>query len=793
MWWYLPPKILPRELKSLARILKTTTITTASSRLVIAFIIAIMIISSFMVIFINPALAVGTTDPTSIIAFPSIIGQDDETYPVSIYSDGDDDDDEDNTNRSPSPSSASPALSSYISSSSAARNMIELPRSLDTSSSSEVIINNDSGDINDQYIVVLTPGVTAAERLALTEEIRIRSLSHNEDNRGETSQSLRILHEYNHVLVGFAMSISADNLDLVKMIQRDPRVSFVEKDQLVYASVQTLPTGINRADGDLSSSESGNGQGSVNADIAILDTGVDLDHPDLNIFEQRTFVSGTSSADDDNGHGTHVAGTAAAKDNSIGVVGTAPGARIWATKVLDSTGTGSISDIIAAIDYLTENSDEVDVGNMSFGCRCESSALDTAINNSVAEGITYVAAAGNDASDASNFSPANNPNVIAVSAIVDTDGKCGGDGSSTSAGDDDSFADFSNFGSTIDIAAPGVLIESTYIDGSYTTMSGTSMAAPHVAGAGTLYKSIDPTASPSAVRDGLLSTGSMPSTVCDGNGHGYFTVDPDDFHEPLLYMKEQSGAVINFLTARPSNNIVNTNTFYDVVFLTATSGAIKTIEVTFPAGTTIPSGAFFNEAEKCVPGSDCTIVTGTASKSGQTITYTITNAVNVPAGTKIRLEFANINNPLHVSASYKVTVTTRDASNNIIDGPTQSNAYTIKQIGKNVIADGHITSTKPAESFMKKVILPDNAAGNTLGWNPDGSTTTFVISEPLAGDPSDFGSSAIINVDDHVSTDPLCNAGQVFGGVISVVCATAPTDGSDLNYTIMNLPPNVVS
>src|SRR5918996_876509 len=198
-------------------------------------------------------------------------------------------------------------------------------------------------------------------------------------------------------------------------------------------------------------------------------------------------------------------------------------------------------------------------------------------------------------------------------------------------------------------------------------------------------------------------------------------------------------AALSSLTARPTNNIVNTNSFYDVVFLAATTGAIKTIEVTFPAGTTIPSSAFFNEAEKCVPGSNCTVLTGTASKSGQTITYTVTNAVNVPAGTKIRLEFANINNPLQVSANYKVTVTTRDTSNTIIDGPTPSTAYTIKQIGNNVIAnsaittpkiaDNSITSTKPNQNFMKRVTLTDNAAGNNLGWNPDGVKTQFAITE----------------------------------------------------------------
>jgi hypothetical protein len=120
---------------------------------------------------------------------------------------------------------------------------------------------------------------------------------------------------------------------------------------------------------------------------------------------------------------------------------------------------------------------------------------------------------------------------------------------------------------------------------------------------------------------------------------------------------------LSSLTARPTNNIVNTNSFYDVVFVTGTSGAIKKIQVTFPAGTTIASSAFFNEAEGIGPG--------TASKSGQTITYTVTNAVNVPTDTKIRLEFANVNNPLSSSSNYKVTVTTRNAANTPIDGPTQ--------------------------------------------------------------------------------------------------------------------------
>ena len=138
---------------------------------------------------------------------------------------------------------------------------------------------------------------------------------------------------------------------------------------------------------------------------------------------------------------------------------------------------------------------------------------------------------------------------------------------------------------------------------------------------------------------------SAPSTISQEGKDGDFTTQ----------------AAIGSLSARPTNDIVNRKAFYDVVFLTATTGTIKKIEVTFPPGTGVPSSASFNEAEKCVPGGNCTILTGTTSKSGQTLTYTITNAVNVPVGTKIRLEFANIVNPITPNNAYHVTVSTRNA------------------------------------------------------------------------------------------------------------------------------------
>jgi subtilisin len=393
------------------------------------------------------------------------------------------------------------------------------PTNSDLNLPSAEIMRGHGDAIPNQYIVVLKNNFPIIPSEAASEA----------KNSGAA-----VLNVYDRVLKGF--SIKVPNERVLEAIQRNPNVAYIEQDMRVQAFAQLLPRGVNRVDGDLSSTVSGNGAGSVNTDIAIIDTGIQLSHPDLNVYRQITFVSGTSSANDDNGHGTHVAGIAAAKDNSIGVVGVAPGARLWAVKVLDSSGSGSISNIIKGIEYVTRNYLYIDIVNMSLGCECTSSSLNTAITNSVKAGITYVVAAGNNGKNAASFSPANHPSVIAVSAIADSDGKCGGKGIPTSYGADDRFASFSNYGSVVDMAAPGVSIYSTYKGGTYATLSGTSMAAPHVAGAAALYDATHPGASPSAIANSLKSTGSKPSTICDGKGHGYFSGDRDIYREPLLYV-----------------------------------------------------------------------------------------------------------------------------------------------------------------------------------------------------------------------------------------------------------------
>lgn len=304
---------------------------------------------------------------------------------------------------------------------------------------------------------------------------------------------------YSHALKGFSAEVPTHRVDA---LAREPRVAFIESDHVFQAFAQTLPTGIDRAEVDRNAHAGIDGTDTrVDVDIAVIDTGIDFTHSDLYVTKATDCTSSvlfphcsgsTGNLIDKNGHGTHVAGSAAALDNDIGVVGVAPGARLWSVKVLDENGSGFLSWIIAGIDVVTQNADEIDVANMSLGCECSSSALDDAISNSAAAGVVYAVAAGNSGKDAASFSPANHPDVVTVSALADFDGLAGSAGSPTCRTDqDDTLADFSNFGFLVELAAPGVCITSTWLDGGYNTISGTSMASPHVAGTAALYIAVN--------------------------------------------------------------------------------------------------------------------------------------------------------------------------------------------------------------------------------------------------------------------------------------------------------------
>ena len=243
-------------------------------------------------------------------------------------------------------------------------------------SSPSSLLDSQMGDIiPGQYIVVLKE-----------DSLNLRDLL-TEIAEKVNIEGSKVLQIYDEVLNGFAIKVP--NERIIEALEQNPFVDYIEKDKVVKISAQTLPKGINRVDGDISFTRSGNGYGMINTDIAILDTGIHTSHSDLNVYHQKTFVSGTSSGNDDSGHGTHVAGIAAAKDNSIGVVGIAPGAKLWAIKVLDSNGVGALSTIIKGIDYIRQYASQIEVANLSLSCQCKSTAFDPAINSAVKAGITF--------------------------------------------------------------------------------------------------------------------------------------------------------------------------------------------------------------------------------------------------------------------------------------------------------------------------------------------------------------------------------------------------------------------
>ena len=298
---------------------------------------------------------------------------------------------------------------------------------------------------------------------------------------------------YGTAIFGFSANLTDQEVALLKA---DKRVSYIENDHMITLAkptpdpivqpAQTVPYGIARV---------GHASG-IGKTAWIIDTGIDFDHADLTVdtIRQRTYIDRTTTADDDNGHGTHCAGIVAAKDNTIGVIGVASGATVVPVKVLDHRGSGAYSGIIAGVDYVASVASAGDAANMSLGGGIYQ-PIDDAVIAASNKGIFFALAAGNSSDDATLYSPAraNGPYIWTVSAMDIND----------------NWAYFSNYGNPpIDFCEPGVSILSCYNDGLYTTMSGTSMSSPHMCGI-------------------LLITGGHPVTS------GYVNGDPDGNPDPI--------------------------------------------------------------------------------------------------------------------------------------------------------------------------------------------------------------------------------------------------------------------
>ena len=305
-------------------------------------------------------------------------------------------------------------------------------------------------------------------------------------------------HVFRTALRGYSAVIPSER---VAALRSDKRVAYVEADGVVTASAQTVPYGIDKVDADVASVQAGNGSGAVTGVTAyVIDSGIAA-HADLNLLNPKNVNYAGGKATDCNGHGTHVAGTIAAKDDANFVVGVAPGAALVGVKVLGCNGSGTTSGVIAGVDWVAANAAPgTSVANMSLGGGV-STALDDAVRR-LGTKIPVALAAGNETALACGSSPARTGAGTANGIIT------------TGATDSlDREASFSNYGSCVDLWAPGVDVLSTSRSGGTVTYSGTSMASPHMAGGAALVLARTPGTAPAAVESALVGSATTTGTA----------------------------------------------------------------------------------------------------------------------------------------------------------------------------------------------------------------------------------------------------------------------------------------
>jgi subtilisin len=569
------------------------------------------------------------------------------------------------------------------------------------------------------------------------------------------AHGLRPHAHFSRALSGFAGAVPPGRLHALR---QDPRVDFIDPDLQLFISAQTLPSGVKRIGAALSGVAKIDGLDErVNADVAVLDTGI-APHSDLNLFRSVSFVPGETN--DFNGHGTHVAGIVAALDNDFGVVGVAPGARMWDVKVIDANGFSTTSRLIQGIDYVTQNADQIEVANLSLTGIGYSSSLRQAIINSVAKGVVYVVSAGNDGRDiygadgvfntSDDSIPAAYPEVMTVSALSDFDGI---------ASSDDALAAFSNYslsvtagnpvssaGAAIDLAAPGVNIYSTYPGNGYATMSGTSMATPHTAGAAALYVATNGRATNAAgvaaIRQALINS-AQPQTAW-GSAN---TLDPDVNHEGLV----NAGAI-----AAPANNPPTVNI---TAPLTGSS---------FDFGTTIQ---FTGSAMDAEDGNRTANLVWTSSIDGQigtggsfpkvltagthTVTATVADTGGKTDSRSISVTVRPFNNPPTVNITAPVTGASFDFGTTIQftgsatdteDGNRTANLVWTSSIDGQIGTGGSFPKVLTAGTHTVTATVADTGGKTgsrsiSVTVRPFNNPPTVNITAPVTGASFDFGTT----------------------------------------------------
>lgn len=455
-------------------------------------------------------------------------------------------------------------------------------------------------------------------------EVFVGFTNENQASRAVVNVGGRVIQTY--TLIPALLAVVPQNA--LVSLQRNPNVRYVELNAEVFALDQTVPWGIDRVFGDESypfptwTSSTGSGVA-----VAVLDTGIEETHEDLTVAGGVNTIDDTDWGADGNGHGTHVAGTVAALDNALGVVGVAPDVSLYAVKVLDDSGSGTVASVVAGIEWSVNNG--MNIISMSLGSSSDSQTMRDACDAAYSQRLLLVAAAGNDGNPAGRGDnvgyPAKYESVIAVAA---TD-------------HDDNRAWWSSTGPAVELAAPGVSILSTWKGNSYNTISGTSMACPHVTGAAALVWAVNPGLSNADVRGILQQTAEDLGLPATHQGYGLVRADA------AVTMAEG--------TEPPATGNVE-GTVTDADGSGAIKGATVVVEGTSLSATTDDAGYYLLEN---VPAGDQQV---TASADGY---YSETATVTVVEDATVTQDFV-----LTAIPTYTVSGTVTDAGGTALEGAT---------------------------------------------------------------------------------------------------------------------------
>jgi len=524
---------------------------------------------------------------------------------------------------------------------------------------------------------------------------------------------------------------------LIAKLKNRPEIAYIENDIMMRAIAQETAWGVQRIGADhVWSTNTGKG-----VNVAILDTGVDYDHPDLagNIagginYAGSWWKDGSTNKlywDDKYGHGSYCAGIVAALNNNIGVVGVAPGASLWAVKVLGDNGYGYISDIIQGLEWCVDNG--IDIASMSFGAAEYSESLANACNAAYNAGVLLVAAAGNEKGGPVIY-PAAYKSVIAVSAT----------------NTNDVIADFSSVGPEVELAAPGVNIKSTYTNGQYAIGSGTSAACPHVAGAAALAWAAEPSLTAEQLRIKLQQTAEDLGAAGRDNLYGYGLVNAAaaaqaaDIHDIAVTAIAAPSSVFVGDVVAINVTVQNQGTFnesFDLLLTDNKDGAtIGTQSLSLAASNSETVSFSWDTTDASVSSHTLTATAGPAANETDTAdnSRSTTVTVEIPA-----------------SPLTDIAITAVTAPSSIVEGDLVSVSVTIENAG-NQDVKSNITVTLSDDTdhitIGTQTITGGLAAGDSstvnFSWNTSGATIgkhTLTAHHDFADDDggNDSGSTTV--------------------------------------------------